>query len=156
MSVIDLSISRRKMPRLSRLLSNKSDAGLKLTSLALAGASLAFAISMTVSPPSRPQIHGMEHLSIYARPTRRSWETKTAGAPSIDYRPVGSLRKSAAPPLTGYEILRAAPEGATLRTPEGRVARVSRGSRIAGLGLVLTIERQGTDWMIRTEAGVIR
>lgn len=117
---------------------------------------MVFALSMTVSPPSRPQIHGMEHLSIYARPARRSWETRTAVAPSIDYRPVGSLRKNAPPPLTGYEILHAAPEGATLRTPEGRVTRVARGSRVAGLGLVLSIERQGTDWVIKTEAGAIR
>lgn len=144
------------MPRLSRLWSDTSDAGLKLTGLALAGASIVFALWMTVAPPSRPQIHGMEHLSIYARPTRRSRATKTADAPSIDYRPVGSLRKSVSSPLTGYEILHAGPEGATLRTPEGRVARVSRGSRIAGIGLVLAIERQGLDWVIRTEAGAIR
>lgn len=111
---------------------------------------------MSTSPPTTPQIKGIEHFAIYARPARKSAESKPEHAPEIDYAPVGSIRKGGGGALTGYEILRATPDRATVRLPEGRVTDVSRGSRIAGLGGVIAIEYRGRAWTIVTEAGVIR
>lgn len=141
------------MWRLSRLLPTLSVGGLELAGVALAGASAVFALAMTASPPSAPQIQGIEHFSIYAQRNRRAQESRASRA--VDYNPVGSLKRNRDLRLVGYEILQASPESATLRTPEGRVARVSRGSRIAGLGVVTAIEPHGRGWVIRTEAGMI-
>jgi hypothetical protein len=143
------------MWRLSRLLPNLSYGGLELAGLALAGASAVFALTMTTSPPAAPRIQGIEHFSIYAQRNRRTEETRTARAPSIDYRPSGSLKRSGVSRVVGYEILQASCDSAMLRTPEGRVARVSRGSQIAGLGVVTAIEPRGRGWVIKTEAGLI-
>lgn len=144
------------MLRLTRLLPHQSDAGIKLVGLALAATSTIFAFVMMTSPPSTPRIHGMEHLSIFARPANRSWERKTGGAPTLDFSPIGSLHKGNNSSLSGFEILQATTEDAILRTPEGRVAHVARGSRIARLGAIIAIERRGRSWVIKTEAGEIR
>jgi hypothetical protein len=64
-------------------------------------------------------------------------------------------KRSGVSRVVGYEILQASRDSAMLRTPEGRVARVSRGSRIAGLGVVTAIEPRGRGWVIKTEAGLI-
>lgn len=142
------------MRRFARLLSDQSDAGLKLFGIALATMSASFAFVMTTAPSSTPRIHGMEHLSIYARPANRSWGRKRPDT-QIDYKPIGSVKKSKGPALIGYEILEASAESAVLRMPEGRVAKVSRGGRIARLGVVRAIEQRGGSWVITTEAGEI-
>lgn len=143
------------MRRLSRLLPHQSEAGLKLLGLALAAMSAAFALVMTTTPSSAPRIHGMEHLSVFARPANRSWASKPSNAPLIDYKPIGSVKKRKVSSLIEYEILEATPEGVVLRMPEGRVARVARGGKIAGLGVVLAIEQRGSSWVVTTEAGEI-
>ena len=114
-----------------------------------------FALVMTTTRAPTPRIHGMEHLSIFARPANRSWGGKADDARIIDYKPIGSVKKKRNPPLIGYEILQASSESAMLQMPEGRVARISRGARIAGLGAVLGIEQRGRSWVITTEAGEI-
>jgi hypothetical protein len=142
------------MRRLLRL--DHSEAGLKFTGLVLAGASLTFGLAMSTSPPATPSIQGMEHFAIYARPVRRAQPSRPERSPEIDFTPVGWIGRGGGRVLSGYEVLRATPERATVRLPEGRVTEISRGGRIAGLGGVIAIERRGGDWTIVTEAGVIR
>jgi len=84
-------LSEGIMWRLSRLLPALSVGGLELVGVALAGASAVFALAMTVSPPSAPQIQGIEHFSIYAQRNRRVQESRASRA--VDYRS-GRLAKA--------------------------------------------------------------
>lgn len=134
------------------------ETGLKLAGLALAAGSVLFAAAMLSDQRGAPQITGIQHLAIYSKPATQL-VARQRGKPKvlIDDMPVGSIGKSRpSAALTGYEILDASSDGALLRLPQGRVLRVSRGARIAGLGSVLAIERQGNEWTLVTEAGVIR
>jgi hypothetical protein len=143
------------MWRLSRFLPKLHGGGLELAGIALAGMSAVFALSMTTSPPSAPGIRGIEHFSIYAQRGRPTPAFRGPRTPSIDYQPIGSLKQGGDLRLVGFEILQASRESAMLRTPEGRVTRISPGKRVAGLGIVIAIEPRGRGWVIKTEAGAI-
>lgn len=134
------------------------EAGLKLTGLSLASGSIVFAGYMMSDQEGESRITGIEHLAIYSKPaTQLASRQRDRLMATVDAMPVGSIGKSqtgAAP--AGYEILEASRETALLRLPQGRIIRVSNGSGIAGLGVVLAIERQGDKWALVTEGGVIR
>jgi hypothetical protein len=132
------------------------DAGLRLVGVSLAGGSLAFAFHMTTAPDRAPEIAGIEHLAIYARPASSTALQKGRAVRDVDFTPIGSTR-SAHPEriLPGYEILEADGQSATIRLPEGRVTRVTSGSRLAGLGAVSSIKQRGGKWAIVTQAGLI-
>lgn len=134
------------------------DAGLKLTGLVLAGGSMIFAAVMLSHDKDEPRITGVEHLAIYSKPaTHLTARQREKPKVLIDDMPVGSIgKKRASAALTGYEILEASRGWALLRLPQGRIMRVSPGARIAGLGGVIAIERQGKEWSLVTEGGVIR
>lgn len=145
-----------RIPQLPQL--DLSEAGLKLTGVALAGGSLAFAAHMMSDPGREPRINGIEHLAIFSKPANHAISRmREQPARGIDDTPVGSVpKKRSSTMLTGYEIIDAAPDWALLRLPEGRIARVVRGARVAGLGGVVAIERRGGKWTLLTEGGVIR
>lgn len=133
-----------------------AELGLKFTGVALAGGSIAFAAQMMSAPNDQPRITGVEHLAIYAKPTRHIAQKADPPRFGIDAMPVGSIKRSApSAVLAGYELLEASPDWALLRLPEGRITRVSRGGRIGGLGGVVSIEKRGESWALVTEKGVI-
>lgn len=135
-----------------------SDAAFKFTGLALAGGSIVFASEMISGSRNTPRITGMEHLAIYARPANHASSLeRQVSHPAVDFTPTGSITKIARGALlTAYEILDATKEGALVRLPEGRVTRVSKGNRLAGLGRVLSLHLEGRKWVLVTEGGIIR
>lgn len=131
---------------------------LRIAGVALAGVSFAFAIHMVRDSNRKPDIAGIEHLAIYAKPIRgappRAQSAQTA---NIDYTPVGATRGAfLAENLVGFELLEAAPGLATIRTPQGRLARVAPGVKLAGVGAILSIDRRQGKWVVATQAGLIR
>ncbi len=133
------------------------EAGLKLTGLALASGSIVFAAYMISDYKGEPRITGIEHLAIYSKPALHLALRQQDKPPAeLDRMPVGSIGNGeSGAALTGYEILKASRDEALLRLPQGRIIRVSSGSRIAGLGAVIAIERQAGKWSLVTEGGVI-
>lgn len=135
-----------------------SDWILKMTGVSLAVGSIAFATHMMSNPSHPPRVTGIEHLAIYAKPANRA-ATRIPQMPAqgVDNTPVGAIpRGKPSAVLSSYEILDASSEWAILRLPEGRIARVARGGRIAGLGGVIAIERRMGGWTLLTESGLIR
>jgi hypothetical protein len=66
-----------------------TEIGLKLTGVALAGGSVAFAAHMMSDPSHPPRITGVEHLAIYAKPSKHNAQPSGAPPrPGIDYTPV--------------------------------------------------------------------
>lgn len=135
-----------------------ADAGVKATGVMLAGGSLAFATQMIIAPDHEPKIAGIEHLAIYARPlTRAAVRDARPPDPAIDYTPIGATpRKRDDAVLSGYQLLDASPGIAVIRLPEGRIMRVSPGSRLARLGRVTSIDHGGGAWRVVTESGVLQ
>lgn len=135
---------------------DRTDAALGLAGVTLATGSAVFAAQMVLSPDRKPEISGLEHFAIYARPSLSSARQESRSAPGVDYTPVGATRRgNAAPRMTDYEILEATQASALLRLPEGRITRVSTGTRLPGLGAVVSIARRNGKWMIVTRAGAI-
>lgn len=123
--------------------------------VALAAGSIAFA-AQQLSQSTQPQIAGLEHLAIYARPASRIAQPARRER-GIDYTPVGATHSHASSALlSAYEIVEASNDAALVRLPEGRVQRVAPGSRIAGLGSVTGIRRLGQRWVVITQLGAIR
>lgn len=123
--------------------------------VALAVCSVVFAMHQ-LSKSTEPQITGLEHLAIYAKPANRVVPSVQRER-SIDYTPVGSTHAPASSALLGaYEIIEASGDSALVRLPEGRIQRVAPGGRIAGLGAVSAIRRSAQKWLVITQAGVIR
>jgi hypothetical protein len=133
------------------------ETSLKATGVALAGASAVFAAAMVYSNRDGAPVAGVQHLAIVTKPPTPVVAERGANRRiSIDDTPVGSIgKRRSSTALSGYEIIDASRESALLRAPEGRVMRVARGSRIAGLGGVLAIERRAAGWALVTEGGVI-
>lgn len=123
--------------------------------VALAAGSLAFA-AQQLSQSTQPQIAGLEHLAIYAKPASRVAQPVRRER-AIDYTPVGTTGNHAASALLrAYEIVEASGDAALVRLPEGRIQRVAPGSRIVGLGSVTGIRRSPQGWVVITQAGAIR
>lgn len=137
---------------------DKTELALRFAGVALASGSVAFATHMMGAGDRRPQITGVEHLAIYARPaTSKAQRARVDPREKVDFTPVGAIRKDAPEIVLGdFELIGAAPGAATIRTPQGRVARVAPGARLAGVGAVLSIERRGGKWVVATQAGLIR
>jgi hypothetical protein len=130
---------------------------LRSAGVALAGGSLAFAAHMLGDPNRRPEIVGMEHLAIYAKPARPAPRPETLARAEIDYTPVGATRGAFSEiDVVGFDLIEAAPGQAVIRTPQGRVTRVAPGARLAGVGAILSIQRRDGKWIVATQAGLIR
>jgi len=131
---------------------------LKGLGVTLAAASLAFATQQLFGAAHEPRISGIEHLSIYAKPTTHiDRMARQEPASGVDYTPVGSTHaKSREVLLDAYELIEASGDAALVRLPEGRILRVLPGSRIAALGKVLSIRQSAGKWQIVTAGGVIR
>lgn len=138
------------MPRLPQF--DVADLGLRLFGLSLAGGSVMFAAHMLGQPERKPDIYGMEHLAIYAKPAAPT--TQAASGANIDYTPTGAT-KSAVDSEAPLEILDASPTAATLRTTRG-VKRVAPGDRLGRLGRIVSIELQNGKWAVVAQAGVVR
>lgn len=135
-----------------------TDVLLRATGVALAGGSLTFAAHMTADPDRKPQIVGVEHLAIYAKPaTSAARRAQLEARAGVDYTPVGSTR-SAFPDsnLVGFDLIEAASGRATIRTPQGRVTRVSSGAKLAGVGEIVSIHQRNGKWVVVTQAGLIQ
>ena len=135
---------------------DRTEAAFGLIGLSLATGSIIFAVGMVTAPDREPEIVGIEHLAIYAKPSRASQPRPGEPAAGVDYTPIGSTRRYAERILPGYEVLDAKPDGATIRSPEGRVIRVTPGARLAGVGGVASIHLRDGKWVIITQAGLIR
>lgn len=135
-----------------------SEVGLKLVGLSLATGSIVFAGYMMSGHEAGPRISGIEHLAIYSKPaTQLASRQRDKLRTAVDGMPVGSIGKGEANSApAGYQVLEASSDSALVRLPQGRIMRVSRGSRIAGLGAVVAVERHGDKWSLVTEGGVIR
>jgi hypothetical protein len=139
--------------RNDRLLS--SEALLRGVGVALAAGSLAFATREVSRSSTEPDIAGLEHLAIYAKPTSRAPQPRRQDR-EIDYMPVGVTHSRAASAMLGaYEVVEASSDAALVRLPEGRVQRVTPGAHIAGLGVVTAIRQSAQKWIVVTQAGII-
>lgn len=140
-----------------------TEATLRLFGLALAIGAAAFASHMISDTDRQPQFAGLEHLSIFSKPTRtaarrveKDGQIAAVRGPGIDYTPVGSVsRSNIERSSSGFVLVEATPDFATLQTPRGGRVRVSRGDTLEGLGRVYAIERRGGQWVVVTSNGVI-
>ena len=140
-----------------------AEATLRLFGLALAIGATAFASHMIADTDRRPQFAGLEHLSIFSKPTRsaarrveKDGRTAAVRGPGIDYTPVGAVsRSNIERSSSGFVLVEATPDFAILQTPRGGRVRVSRGDTLEGLGRVYAIERRGGQWVVVTSNGVI-
>lgn len=128
--------------------------------VALAVASTGFAAYMISDTERRPQFAGLEHLSIFSKPshsTARLEPTQVAGGQQkqIDYTPVGSIsepaRGASAP---GFVLLGVRGGSAVIQTPT-TILRVSQGDLVEGLGRIASIEKRGEKWVIVTSTGLV-
>lgn len=128
--------------------------------VALAIASTAFAAYMISDTERRPQFAGLEHLTIFSKPSHPGAHrapAQAAGDPrkQIDYTTVGSIserRQSRA--VSGFTLLGVRFESAVIQTPT-TILRVSQGDLVEGLGRVTAIERRGEKWVVVTPGGLI-
>lgn len=137
---------------------DNADLGLRVAGVALALGSSAFAALMVMDPNRKPEITGLEHLAIYARPTKSvAQKPQLSARANVDYTPVGTTR-SAFPDssLVGYDLLAVSSEEATIRTPQGRVTRVTPGARLPGVGEIVSIHRREGKWVVITQSGLIQ
>lgn len=136
---------------------DRTEAMLRVTGVALAGGSVAFAAHMLGKADRDPQFVGLEHLAIYARPTSSAPSRyPPLGSAEIDYTPVGSTRRNLPETVLGdFELIKASATAATIRTPQGRIARVSPGVKLPGVGEVVSIRRRDNKWVVVTQGGLI-
>jgi hypothetical protein len=140
-----------------------AEASLRLFGLVLAMGAAAFASHMILDTDRRPQFAGLEHLSIFSKPTRfaarrmeKDGQIAAVRGPGIDYTPVGVVsRSNIERSSSGFVVVEATPDFAILQTPRGGRVRVSRGDALEGLGRVYAIERRGGQWVVVTSNGVI-
>ncbi len=132
----------------------------RFTGVALAVGSTAFAARMITDKDYHPEFAGIEHLSIFSKPTRShtaqldpDFSRRGAG---VDYTPIGVVNSaSQGRSKTGFALLEASAGAALLRAPSGDKLRVSRGATVEGLGRVTAIERRGERWVVVTSSGAI-
>jgi len=144
-----------RLPRLPHV--DTTEAALRITGVALAGGSVVFAAHMVGRSDRDPQIIGIEHLAIYARPaTSASMRPRVARSENIDYTPVSSIRGGfPTTTLTDFELIEASSVRATIRTPLGRVTQVTPGARLSGIGEVVSIAQRNGKWIVTTQSGII-
>lgn len=132
-----------------------SDAALGIAGVSLALGSVLFAIDMNANTNRKPDIAGLQHLAIYAKPSSTQDKRRTTPR-EIDFAPVGSTRGNFSRiALAGYEVLEASRDHAIIRLPEGRVARVSAGDRLPQIGEIVSIRQRMGKWAVVTSAGVL-
>jgi hypothetical protein len=125
----------------------------------MAVASTAFAAYMIADVDRKPEFAGLEHLSIYSRPSvlaARRAQTEVADARSkVDFTPVGSIGDAKSEPtLPGYAMLEMRGGSALIQTPNA-IIRISPGDVVAGLGRITSFERRGEKWVVVTPSGII-
>lgn len=126
----------------------------------LAIASTAFAAYMISDAERRPQFAGLEHLSIFSRPTivaahRAQTQIASDQQSKVDYTPVGSISESTRDQsVPGFVLLGVRSGAAVIQTPN-TIIRVSQGDLVDGLGRITAIERRGDKWVVITPSGLI-
>jgi len=136
---------------------DRTEAMLRLAGVTLASGSVLFAAHMLSSSEVEPSITGIQHLAIYARPAVTAQLRAQRLRPNIDYTPIGSTQSlEQQSSLTGYQLVEATPGSALIRIPEGRVVRILSGARLPGIGEIRAVELRGGEWVVVTQAGLIR
>jgi len=125
----------------------------------LAVVSTAFAAYMISDAERQPQFAGLEHLSIYSRPTvvaAKRIQTQLADQRGkVDFTPVGSIGESQSEAsVPGFSLLSVRSGVALLQTPNA-IVKVSPGDLVEGLGRVSALERRGDKWALVTSGGVV-
>ncbi len=78
------------------------------------------------------------------------------GQRELDFGSVGSIpARGAARVLPDFEVLDCDGYGARIRTPQGRVLRVTGRARLSGVGEVVAISREGGGCIVSTREGRI-
>jgi hypothetical protein len=143
--------------------SDQGEFVLRSVGLVLAIVSTGFAAHMISDSERRPEISGMEHLSIFNKPSIiASRRTRSGGGAiahrdgEIDFSPVGSVsRFDPTSPLPGFNVVKASADSALIRGPRGALFQVVKGDLLAGIGRVDAIERRGGRWVVVTPNGLI-
>ncbi len=130
------------------------EAGLRFAGVVLATSSFAFAAHMNLAPSRQPDINGLEHLAIYAKPASNG-ARRVANAAGVDYTPVGATHATPAETSSGVEIVAAMPQAAILRTGQNLIP-VRVGERLGVFGRIRLIEKRDGKWTLVTENGDIR
>ena len=145
-----------------RLHLDSGEVGLRLTGVALAVGSCAFAAHMISDTDRQPEFSGLEHLAIFSKPSNQTLRrnqtmiaTTEERGTGIDYTPIGSTQGNAGDALKDYEVLFASGEAALIRTPQGAVLRVAPNDAVSGIGRIIAIERRGDRWAAVTTKGRI-
>jgi hypothetical protein len=139
---------------------DRGETVVRTLSIGLAVASTAFAGYMIAHVERQPQFAGLEHLSIFSRPTTaaalRAQERAASGQKNaVDFTPVGSIGESERDLTSaGFVLLGVRGETAVIQTPS-TIIRVSAGDVVDGLGRIVAIERRGGKWAVITPSGVI-
>ena len=141
-------------PRPAAVARGHGEAGLRALGVLLAIGSTGFAAHMIANSDRTPQIAGIEHLAIYARPTRSAMRRVDPTATGVDPTPVGAIAESGEP-LAGFTLLQASDGAAVVETPGGRRVTLGVGERLEGLGRILAIEKRGQRWVLAAQKGVV-
>jgi hypothetical protein len=148
------SSSRGETPRPAPVARGHGEAGLRALGVLLAIGSTGFAAHMIANSDRTPQIAGIEHLAIYARPTRSAMRRVDPTAAGVDPTPVGAIAESGER-LAGFTLLQANSGAALVETPGGRRVMLGVGEKLDGLGRVLAIEKRGQHWVLAAQKGVV-
>lgn len=152
-----LFAERRERPRPQAR--DFGETAVRSVGIGLAVASTAFATYMISDTERQPQFAGLEHLSIYSRPTTlaaRRAQTQVADQRSkVDYTPTGSIGDAQQQPaIPGFQLLEVRAGTALIQTPNS-IIRVTPGDVVAGLGRVTAFERRGEKWVVVTPSGLV-
>ncbi len=136
------------------------DVALRAVGLALAGASMTFAVNMFWYGDGRVRVVGMEHLAIFAQPRGSATTGGRPAAPLIadpvDISAIGSLgepQPAAAEPKKP-EIFAARPDRVWLRVG-GRIVAAGPGEEVEGLGKIGAIVRRDKAWTVLDDKGAV-
>jgi hypothetical protein len=148
------------------------DKALVSTGVLTAVISASFATYMVSSDHPHPMFGGVEHLMIFAQPSRDypgaaiARATSPIGQPGIDYTVTGTIpakpSASSETPLSGLPepilstyVLHEVRDGVAIVAGGDDVYRIERGSILPGVGRVLAIEQRGGKWVVVTSQGLI-
>ena len=134
---------------------------LRLTGVALAIGSTAFASRMITNTDYHPQFAGMEYLSIFNKPSttlaaRIKGPRLARHDTSVDYAPVGAINPARNERVAkDFTLLEASFDFAIVKTPRGDIVRVAPGYEFERVGRVVAVKRRGDDWVVVTSSGAI-